>query len=44
MKKFDTQMKLYVLDNRKAGVGWKVIIQNFRQKFDIDPPTIRAMQ
>ena len=37
-------MKLYVLDNRKDGVEWKAIVQNFKQKFDLDPPTIRAMQ
>ena len=44
MKKFETQMKLYVLDSRKARVEWKTIVYNFKQKFGIDPPSIRAMQ
>lgn len=44
MARFQTRVKLYVLDKRAEGVGWKAIGQGIKEKFDIDPPTVRAMQ
>ncbi len=44
MERFKTQVKLFVLNERAEGKGWKVIKERIRQKFNIDPPTTRAMQ
>ncbi|MBM3120188.1 MAG: hypothetical protein FJ006_11710 [Chloroflexi bacterium] len=44
MKRFKIDVKLFVLDERAEGKGWKRIKERIRQKFNIEPPTIRAMQ
>lgn len=44
MARFNVNVKLYVLDKRAEGEGWKTIKQSIREKFDIEPPTVRAMQ
>ena len=44
MARFKTEVKLFVLDRRADGLGWKVIKQRIEEKFNIDPPTTRAMQ
>jgi hypothetical protein len=44
MKRFKIDVKLFVLNERSEGKGWKVIKERIRQRFNIEPPTIRAMQ
>ena len=44
MARFKTEVKLFVLDERAQGKGWKIISQGIKGKFNIDPPTARAMQ
>lgn len=44
MARFRTEVKMFVLDERAQGKGWKVIKQGIKDKFNIEPPTIRAMQ
>ena len=44
MARYKTEVKLFVLDERAQGKGWKIISQGIKGKFNIDPPTVRAMQ
>jgi hypothetical protein len=44
MKRFKTDVKVFVLSERSEGKGWKVIKERIRQRFNIEPPTTRAMQ
>jgi len=44
MKRFKTDVKVFVLNERSEGKGWKVIKERIRQRFNIEPPTTRAMQ
>jgi len=44
MKRFKTDVKLFVLNERSEGKGWKIIKERIRQRFNIEPPTVRAMQ
>jgi len=44
LARFNVNVKLYVLDKRAEGEGWKAIKQGIREKFNIEPPTVRAMQ
>jgi len=44
MTRFKTDVKLFVLNERSEGKGWKIIKERIRQRFNIEPPTTRAMQ
>jgi hypothetical protein len=44
MKRFSFEVKLFALDNRREGKGWGEIRRAIKEKFLIEPPTIRAMQ
>lgn len=44
MTRFNTKVKLYVLDERAKGTGWQMINKGIKEKFNIEPPTVRAMQ
>jgi len=44
MARFKTEVKLFVLDERTQGKGWKIITKGIEEKFKIKPPTVRAMQ
>ncbi len=44
MNRFKTEVKLFVLNERAEGKGWKVIKERITQKFNITAPTTRAMQ
>jgi hypothetical protein len=44
MKRFNFEVKLFALDNRSEGKGWGEIRRAIKEKFLIEPPTIRAMQ
>lgn len=44
MKKYDFEVKLFALDSRREGKGWGEIRQAIKERFKIEPPTVRAMQ
>lgn len=44
MRRYDTNVKLFTIENRQQGRGWAEIRQAIKEKFKIDPPTVRAMQ
>lgn len=44
MVRFKGEVKLFVLDERAQGKNWKVIKEGIRNKFNVEPPTIRAME
>jgi hypothetical protein len=44
MQRFTPQVKLYALDERRSGKTWKRVQQGIRDKFNTDPPSIRAME
>ena len=44
MKRFRTDIKLFVLNERAEGKGWKAIKQRIQDRFNVKPPTTRAMQ
>ena len=44
MQRFKANVKLFVLNERREGKGWKAIKDRIQLKFHIDPPTTRAMQ
>ena len=44
MKRFQSEVKLFVLNERKEGKGWKIIKERMQERFNITPPTTRAMQ
>ena len=44
MKRFSFEVKLFALDSRREGKGWGEIRRAIKEKFLIEPPTIRAMQ
>jgi hypothetical protein len=44
MRGFNFEVKLYVLDRRREGKTWGEIVQGIKERFNINPPTVRAMQ
>jgi len=44
MQRFTPQVKLYALDERRSGKTWKQVQHSIREKFNIHPPSIRAME
>ncbi len=42
--RFRTEIKLFALNERAQGKGWQVIRQRIKERFDVAPPTVRAMQ
>jgi len=44
MKRFSFEVKLFAFDRRHEGKGWGEIRRAIKEKFKIEPPTIRAMQ
>ena len=44
MKKYDLEVKLFALDNRRRGKGWGEIRRDIKEKFKIDPPGVRSLQ
>ncbi len=41
---FNFEIKLFALDSRSEGRGWGEIRRAIEEKFNIKPPTVRAMQ
>lgn len=44
MQRFTMHVKLYALDERRSGKPWKEVQQSIKEKFNTDPPSIRAME
>jgi len=44
MKRFSFEVKLFAFDRRHEGKDWGEIRRAIKEKFKIEPPTIRAMQ
>lgn len=44
MKKYGLTIQSYVIEQRKQGITWKDISRQVKDKFGVEPPTIRAMQ
>jgi hypothetical protein len=41
---FSFEVKLFALNNRREGKGWGEIRRAIKERFNIDPPTVRSMQ
>lgn len=41
---FSFEVKLFALDSRREGKGWGEIRHAIKERFNINPPTVRAMQ
>jgi hypothetical protein len=44
MERFQSEVKLFVLNERSEGKGWKIIKERIQERFNVTPPTTRAMQ
>lgn len=42
--RFKTEVKLFAQNERSEGKGWKKIQQRIKEKFNVEPPTVRAME
>ncbi len=42
--RFKTEVKLFALNERSQGKGWQIIRQRIRERFNVEPPTVRAME
>ena len=41
---FSFEIKLFVLNGRREGKGWGEIRRATKERFNIDPPTVRSLQ
>jgi len=41
---YSFEVKLFALDSRREGKGWGEIRRAIKQRFGIDPPTVRSFQ
>ena len=44
MKPYSFEVKLFAFDSRREGKGWGEIRRAIKERFKIEPPTVRAMQ
>jgi len=44
MQRYSLEVKLYALERRRESSGWGEVRRGIREKFEIEPPTVRAMQ
>jgi hypothetical protein len=42
--RFRTEVKLFALNERSEGKGWQIIRQRIKERFNVEPPTVRAME
>jgi hypothetical protein len=42
--RYKTEVKLFALNERAEGKGWQVIRQRIAERFNVPPPTVRAME
>ncbi len=41
---FSINVKLFAIHERREGKGWGEIKKNIKEKFNVNPPTVRALQ
>ncbi len=41
---FSFEVKLFTLNSRREGKGWGEIRRSIKERFKIDPPTVRSLQ
>jgi hypothetical protein len=44
MQRYSLEVKLFALEKRRDSSGWEGVRQAIKERFDIEPPTVRAMQ
>ena len=44
MKRFRTEVKLFAISERAEGKNWPTIRRRIQERFNVEPPTTRAMQ
>ena len=44
MRRYPLEVKMFVIEKRRAGSEWSQIKQGIRETFNMEPPTVRAMQ
>ena len=42
--RYRTEVKLFALNERAEGKGWQIIRQRIQERFNVPPPTVRAME
>ena len=42
--RYKTEVKLFALNERAEGKGWQIIRQRIQERFNVPPPTVRAME
>lgn len=42
--RYKTELKLFALNERADGKGWQIIRQRITERFNVPPPTVRAME
>jgi len=42
--RYATEVKLFALGERAEGKGWQIIRQRIEERFNVPPPTVRAME
>ena len=42
--RYKTEVKLFALNERSEGKGWQIIRQRIKERFNVEPPTVRAME
>ena len=42
--RYKTEVKLFALNERAEGKGWQIIRQRIGERFNVEPPTVRAME
>ena len=44
MRRFPLEVKMFVIEKRREGNEWSQIKQGILERFNMEPPTVRAMQ
>ena len=44
MRRYPLEVKMFVIEKRRENNEWSQIKQGIREKFSMEPPTVRAMQ
>jgi len=42
--RFKTEVKIFALKEREQGKSWSIIRRNIKERFNVEPPTSRAME
>lgn len=42
--RYKTEVKLFAINERSQGKGWQIIRKNIAERFQVPPPTVRAME